>query len=180
MNFIECIDCGTIVEGATQRRRCTPCAIERGRSLKTTVTTLARGERVPEGEPRRYLRKHGYVELRWTVARRQQVRIYEHQVVDGVVTHAEQVHHKNHIRDDNRPENLEHLSQAEHHAEHNDVQWWAEADRLYATGLGTYRIARIVDRDPATVWRALVKFGTQIRTDDRSTASIRRWRHAEP
>ena len=174
MGFIVCIDCGTTVPGAAQKRRCERC--RKAWNRRRSVRTLAPGETLPAGEPLRRIAQHGYVELRWKVDTRSYVRIYEHQVTNGRVTTAEQVHHVNRVKHDNRPENLRHLSEAEHAAEHNDVAWWAEADRLYTAGLGTYRIARIVGRHPVTVWRGLVKFGTRLRRNDPATAPIRRWR----
>lgn len=73
---------------------------------------------MPDGEPRRYKAGHGYVRLRWRIGTNEYVEVYEHRVIDGVVTMAEQVHHKNHQRDDNDPANLEHLTVAEHHERH--------------------------------------------------------------
>lgn len=159
MNTITCVDCGATVEGARQKRRCAPCRKLRAR---TTTRTLSPGEKIPTGTPRRYLRNHGYIELRWTVAPMSQVRAYEHQIVNGHMTTADQVHHRNHQRDDNRAENLKPMSHAEHHAEHRG-EWWEKAANLYADGMGTYRIAKIVGADPSTVFRALVKMGVPTR-----------------
>lgn len=112
--------------------------------------------------PRRYPRQHGYVELRWTVAPCTEVRAYEHQIIDGHRTTADEVHHINHRRDDNRPENLRPSTVEEHHAEHHG-DWWPLAAELYASGMGTFRIAQRVEADPATVYRALVRMGVQMR-----------------
>lgn len=71
------------------------------------IRSLKAGDPIPPGEPRRYLSSHGYVRLRWKVGKRRYVEVYEHRVVDGVVTDAPQVHHHNRVKHDNRPENLE-------------------------------------------------------------------------
>jgi hypothetical protein len=47
----------------------------------------------------------------------------------------EEVHHRNHVRDDNRPENLEVVTRAEHsrrHPERLQKMWAAEFDRSAA------------------------------------------------
>lgn len=91
------------------------------------IRQLRAGQRIPEGEPKRYRSGHGYVRLRWRVAPLQYLEVYEHRVVDGRVTEADEVHHENKQRDDNRPENLEPLTRAEHRARHD-----AERERRYA------------------------------------------------
>lgn len=90
------------------------------------------------------------------------VRAYEHQIIDGRMTAAEQVHHRNLQRDDNHPNNLHHITVVEHHEYHRG-DWWAEAAQLYTDGMGTYRIARLVHANPTTVYRALVKMGIPLR-----------------
>jgi HNH endonuclease len=84
-----------------------------------TIRQLKAGEELPPGEPRRYVSGRGYIRLRWRLGDGSYVEVYEHRVIDGRVTTAEQVHHKNRNRSDNRPQNLEHLSAEAHSAEHH-------------------------------------------------------------
>ena len=100
------------------------------------MRTLKPGERIPDGEPWRGIASHGYVILAWWI-NGEQVRTYEHRVVDGHITTAEHVHHKNHDRADNRPENLEYLTEAEHAARHreNERRIRAKVRAFYQTAL---------------------------------------------
>jgi hypothetical protein len=61
---------------------------------------------------------HGYIRLRWKVGTNQYVDAYEHRIVDGRITDAPHVHHRNGQRHDNRPDNLAHVSELDHHAAH--------------------------------------------------------------
>jgi hypothetical protein len=165
MPLITCIGCGTTVEGARQRRRCAPCRKAQWR--QTTRRTLAPGEEVPTDEPKRHVRRHGYVLLIWRIGTRQYVQTYEHRVINGRVTTAEHVHHVNHDRADNRPENLRPLSAVEHAAEHGNPRWWVQAARMYSSGLSTYQIGKQLTRNPATVYRALIQLGVPLRKEAR-------------
>jgi len=82
------------------------------------IRNLKPGERVPEGEPRRYPNGDGYIRLRWLLSPNNYVECYEHRVFDGVVTDAEHVHHINGVRDDNRLENLKPMEAREHMRSH--------------------------------------------------------------
>jgi len=73
---------------------------------------------VPSGEPRRYQKHDGYVELRWRVSPTLALCTYEHRVRGGRVTTAPIVHHANEDRSDNDPRNLIPCSHAEHRAQH--------------------------------------------------------------
>lgn len=138
---------------------------------------------MPCGEPKRYPNGDGYIRLRWKVGIEQYVETYEHRVFDGVVTDAEHVHHRNEVRDDNSPENLEPMTAEEHNAHHADrksPKWYpfhsrdaamkaaiAEDNRrerdkrtqlirdLHKSGLSTIQIGRIVGLHPSGVWRYL-------------------------
>jgi hypothetical protein len=127
------------------------------------IRQLKPGEKLPAGSPRRYIGDHGYVRVRWRLGPGQYVETYEHRVVDGHVTTAPHVHHRNGIRDDNRPENLEPITPAKHGAEHRTLDW-DEICRLYRAGLSTNAVARQVGTDSAHIYRVLVRQGVSIRT----------------
>jgi hypothetical protein len=122
------------------------------------IRQLRAGEKLPEGEPRRYKAGHGYVRLRWYLGDRQWVEAYEHRVEGNHVTTAQQVHHRNHRRDDNAPENLERLTAEEHWQRHGSTV--AEAViALYQQGHGTPYIATVVGREKGGVYRMLQRRG---------------------
>jgi len=124
--------------------------------------SLRPGEQIPEGEPYRYPNDRGYIRLRWKIGPKQYVECYEHRVIDGRVTTAEHVHHMNHVRDDNRPENLEHLTQAEHSERHaSEVE--GEAVRLYLAGHSTLTVGERVGITAGAVSRLLARCGVTAR-----------------
>lgn len=130
------------------------------------IRQLRPGEVVPDFRPRRYTSSdHGYVRLRWKVGVRQYVETYEHRVVGGVVTTAEQVHHRNRNKKDNSASNLAHLTADEHRAEHHaELQPdWDRIVTLHLTGLNTSQVAQIVRRDESNVWRVLNRCGIKVR-----------------
>lgn len=104
------------------------------------IRQLRPGEKIPAGQPRRYKSSNGYMRLRWRIAPNTYVETYEHRVFEGAVTTAEHVHHLNHDRTDNRPENLEPLSAWEHYMEHASP-YADEAIRLYQEGLSAGAVA---------------------------------------
>jgi HNH endonuclease len=159
-----CEICGTTIVGAPQRRFCRPC---RNKRCGNTIRTLKPGERVPDGAPRRHPSDHGYIRLRWKVGTKAYVETYEHRVIDGRVTTEEHVHHVNGVRTDNRPENLRPMSAEDHSVVHGDPVWWVRAARLYTSGLSTYQVGKRLTRDPASVYRALVKMGVPLRKEAR-------------
>lgn len=126
------------------------------------IRILKPGERVPPGEPRRYGSTDGYVRLRWRVGKDEYVEVREHRVFDGVVTTAAHVHHRNHQRDDNRPENLLAVTTTEHGAHHRVLDD-AEVARRYLSGESTITIARALGVNTATVTRSLQRSGTPTR-----------------
>lgn len=121
------------------------------------IRQLRAGEPIPDGPPRRYLNKStGYVRLRWKVGVRQYVEVYEHRVADGRVVDAQQVHHRNHDRADNRPENLKPVTVAEHGEHHRAVDHdWIICEYMYGEAMDT--IADDLGVHPATVSRILTQ-----------------------
>lgn len=132
--------------------------------MSDTIRTLRHGELPPEGvEPRRFKNSQGYVRLRWRVSPTEQVECYEHRWVMGNPPAGVQVHHRNHVRDDNRPENLEVLDPSVHSAEHRKYDA-EEIARLYDAGLSTPAIAEKLGCDASTALRVLRRTGRQART----------------
>ena len=152
-----------------------------------TIRQLRPGESIPPGEPKRYRASSGYIRLRWTVAPGEQVEVYEHRVLGDRVTTAEHVHHRNGIRDDNRPENLEQMS-SDAHAHRHGIERRKfdpdEAVRLYESGLSTVQVGKALGVDPATVWRCLDSLGVKCRRECAAKMSVDldelRRLHAEP
>ena len=85
---------------------------------KAHTTALHNGDTIPSGEPKKYKNDRGYVRLRWLVGKGEYVEAYEHRVVMGLPPDDMHVHHINHIKDDNRQENLIVLSPSDHEKLH--------------------------------------------------------------
>jgi 5-methylcytosine-specific restriction protein A len=81
---------------------------------KATIRTLRADEPIPEVEPRRYRTGSGYIKLRWLTDTQHYVEEFEHRIVAGRPAGWMHVHHINGIKHDNRPENLQVLTPAEH------------------------------------------------------------------
>lgn len=122
---------------------------------------------IPSAQPRRYKTRDGYVLLRWKVGPREYVEALEHRVQDGQVVTAENMHHINGDRTDNRPENLQSLTASAHSIEHHEIDR-AEVARLYQSGLSTTEVAERVGTFPGNVSRMLAQVGVPAR-------STRRW-----
>lgn len=130
------------------------------------IRYLKAGEAVPAGEPRRYVTKAGYVMLRWKVGKRQYVEVREHRVVAGACTDQHVVHHLNHDRADNRPENLILTTSKQHSALHGRDRMKfirSEARRMYESGASITEVAAYFAVNNATVSRGLRADGTAIR-----------------
>jgi hypothetical protein len=135
-----------------------------GSRPKTRIRQLEAGERVPVGQPKRYRSSHGYVRLRWREGLYAYVEVYEHRVVGGVVTSSEHVHHVNHNKADNRPENLQPVSALEHRRLHVDRFDVGEAWAAYEGGATTTALATRYDVTPGHVSRVLRAAGHTLRT----------------
>lgn len=132
--------------------------------MNKRIRSLRTGEPFPEGEPRRYRGSHGYIRVRWDVGP-ELVECYEHRWVMGVNDPALHVHHINHQRDDNRPENLEVIDPAEHYHHHHPMSFDVdEARRMYESGMSTPEIGRALGVDHSNVYRALKKTGFTFRS----------------
>lgn len=168
---ITCAECGTTVTGPMGNHRsfCSAtCAakVRKRNRPKTTYRKLERGEKLPEGQPLRYKTAQGYIMLRWTLAPSSFVEVAEPRVIDGHNSTAEHVHHKNFVRDDNRPENLQEVTVKEHQAIHRaeDRRRHREMKDLYEAGKTTTEIAELMGTNHGNVYRALVRQGATIRT----------------
>lgn len=90
----------------------------------------------------------------------------EHRVVAhdtwGPIPAGFHVHHKNHDRTDNRPENLEVVSPSEHGRRHRETDH-ARIAALYLDGMTTIEVAAVEGINPATVSRILASQGVPTR-----------------
>lgn len=137
------------------------------------IRTLRHGELPPEGvEPRRYKSSQGYIRLRWSIGHGDYVECYEHRWVMGNPPPDVEVHHVNHVKDDNRPENLKVVTPTEHGAEHRGIDR-DEAIRLYRAGYGTPTIAAQMGHNPAAIYRAIRDAGEPMRDAEMSAALLR-------
>lgn len=144
----------------------TLCIIIDAMATPQRIRTLRPGEPVPDWPPRRYPDRKGYIRCRWRVGVGEQVETLEHRIVDGRVTTAQHVHHINHVTSDNRPENLLPMHGSTHmqgHYSERERIDWAEARRLYESGIGTLEVGRTLGANAATIYRGLRRRGVEMR-----------------
>ena len=127
-----------------------------------SIRRLRPGEAIPNGEPRRYPTRDGYIVLRWKVGVRTYLDALEHRIVDGRITTAEHVHHINHNTTDNRPSNLEGLTSGDHRREHTRIDY-DEAWRLYEQGHSTTKVASDLGCTAGQISRGLRQRGHTLR-----------------
>jgi transcriptional regulator with XRE-family HTH domain len=128
------------------------------------IRSLAPGEPLPSTAPRRYYNAQGYVRLRWRDGDGY-VECYEHRAVMGNPAGVH-VHHRNGIRDDNRPENLEALDAALHLGQHYDDRRIddALAAELYLDGMTTTAVGERLGVTATTITRSLQRSGVPTRS----------------
>ena len=127
-----------------------------------TIRRLQPGAPVPTEPPRKYVTTDGYIVYRWRIAPRTYVEALEHRIIDGRVTTARHVHHRNGDTTDNRPENLQPVNPTEHRREHSHVDY-EKAWRLYKSGLSTIEVGKWLGCNPATISRGLRDRGHKLR-----------------
>lgn len=131
--------------------------------MKYRVATLPQGAPVPPGEPRKQMASNGYVVLYWSAVNGQAWRAYEHRVVLGNPIGGV-VHHKNGIKTDNRPENLEWLQERAAHNKLHRTFADEDAAALYESGRTTTQIAETFGaKCGGNVSRRLRAYGVQMR-----------------
>jgi len=124
------------------------------------IIRIKPGDPIPMGEPKRYRTGRGYINLRWRVGS-DYYEITEHRLVTG--NRPGQVHHKNGIKDDNRRENLQVVTAAQHKELHRQINRRAAVD-LYEDGLTLVEVAAKLSCHHSTLSRVVKAEGVKART----------------
>lgn len=164
---LPCPDCGAAADDPCEKGcQCGPCK-KRARQRLVIRRHIRPGEPIPNGAPMwRSQHPNGYVCLEWKVSPVLVLRMYEHRYVMGNPLGV--VHHKNGIKTDNRPENLEVMALEDHGRHHHEQKYDRdEAARLYVGGWSTRRVAQHLRVSYANVWLRLKQAGVALR--DRAT-----------
>lgn len=131
-----------------------------------SIRRLEAGEPLPAGKPRRYLTNDGYVLCRWRIGPQTYVEALEHRMIAG--RDAENVHHVNGDKTDNRPENLEPITASAHTQKHTKPSFdVVEAAQLYRDGWSLPRLAKKYGLNAVSVMRTLKRRGVQMRSKRR-------------
>lgn len=127
------------------------------------IKTLKMGERVPDFPPKRYTKSQRYVKLRWKIGKREYLEVWEHQVVDGVVSSCI-THHVDHNKHNNSEGNLKRCrDDADHSKEHRRLDH-QEICKLYVVdGMSICRIAAKLHTDDGTITKILHKYNIEMR-----------------
>lgn len=96
----------------------------------------------------------------------------EHRIVAhdtyGPIPDGWHVHHINHDKQDNRPENLEVVDPVTHRHRHREVDD-EHLSTLYSSGLTTVEVGELTGHHPAVVWKSLVRTGTPVRPPSKTS-----------
>jgi len=132
---------------------------------RNSIRRIPPGQPIPTETPRRYRTSDGYIVLRWKLGKRTYLEALEHRVVNGRVTDAQHIHHRNHRRTDNRSDNLQPVTSKQHRQAHSKYspfyEEWAE---LYRQGWTTTQIGDKYGTNNGTVYRRLRDVGVTPRT----------------
>lgn len=136
------------------------------RAKKLVIRRLQPEEPRPQGEPRRYFDRAGYVRLRWKVGVREYVEIREHRFVVGAGDDYH-VHHLDHQPGNNDRSNLVILTPEEHSRYHSQLFAkfdLVEARALYEAGWSTPRLGAHFGVAASCIYRRLKRAGVPLRS----------------
>lgn len=121
-------------------------------------------QQLPDGEPRRYVSAHGYVRLRWKVGTRKYVEAWEHRIVAGAHS-GEAVHHRDRVRDNNEPSNLERMDPLEHCRLHGEERRIDRMDQIVAEYVAGATLTELSHKYHCRgLYRAIARCGVHMRS----------------
>jgi hypothetical protein len=172
-----CVWCGvsfTVVKAKGAQKACSKTCWGAYRTIPgKCIRNLRHGEPIPTSAPCRYIDSHGYVILRWIVSPGQMREAKEHRLVAGLPPDELDVHHKNGVKTDNRPENLEVMTRSQHLRLHHPPSWDViQAAGEYESGATMDDIGRKYGIHPSTVFRVFRNHGIQSRNTTNRIATI--------